>query len=200
MATRSRVHLHHRRARGADALPVICGGLITLDDKETELRLQIADGALQQCGLSGPRRADKIKGQDLPTCKPGTVPCGQGIVLGKDASLQLDDGRNVMQMAMTSVMIMMRCMPMMGAVGVHVVMVMVMVMVMIVVVHMGVPASVGMRVIVMMGWFCRVIIHHGLLPGLEIDDGRASGISASAVSAHQAVSSSSMVLIFSSSP
>ena len=43
--------------------------------------------------------------------------------------------------------------------------------------------------LMMMGWFGRVLLNHRLFPGLEIVDSRLYGISASAVSAHQAVSS-----------
>src|SRR3984893_18049326 len=70
------------------------------------------------------------------------------------------------------------------------VMTMVMLVMMAVIVRMAGAADVSVVTsVMMMGWFGRVLLNHRLFPGLEIVDGRLYGISASAVSAHQAVSS-----------
>jgi hypothetical protein len=65
--------------------------------------------------------------------------------------------------------------------------------------RVAVPGSIGMTMfmIVAIGWNRRIML---FAPGLEIEDGRPCGMSTSAVSAHQAVSSSSMVFVLSGSP
>src|ERR1700730_14842258 len=184
MTTRPGVHLHDRRASCADAFSVVCSSLVALYDEKIQLRLQVTDRALQQCGLSRPRRTNQIECQDFPPRKPGPVLCGKGVVLGQDTSLQSDDGQ--MRIATARDLIIMRAMPKMGAV----VMNMVMLVMMAVIVRMAGAADVSVVSSVMIGWFGRGLLHHRLFPGLEIVDGRLYGISASAVSAHQAVSSS----------
>ena len=44
MTPRAGIHLHCGRAGGANALAVICGRLVALDDVEPQLAPQIADG------------------------------------------------------------------------------------------------------------------------------------------------------------
>ena len=90
MAAGAGVDLHDRRAGGADALPVIGGRLIALEHEERQLGLQIADGALEQRGLAGTRRADEIERQDLAAGEPGAVLRRERIVLGEDARLERD--------------------------------------------------------------------------------------------------------------
>jgi hypothetical protein len=45
--------LHGRCAGGTDAFAVIGGRLVAFDHIGLQLALQVADGALQQCGLAG---------------------------------------------------------------------------------------------------------------------------------------------------
>src|SRR5262249_47051971 len=64
------------------------GGLAPPDDVKGHLAPQVAEGALQEGGLAGPRRADQVQGQDAAAGEPPPVALRQAVVAGEDFLLQ----------------------------------------------------------------------------------------------------------------
>src|SRR4029079_17143008 len=217
MAAGAGVDLHRRSACGANALPVIGGGLIALQNEKRQLRFKIADGAFEQRGLARTRRAHEIERQDLAACEPGAVFCRQRVVLGEDAGLERDQ-----RLAMTVLVVMVMVMVVIVAVVMRVavaraVAVKMLMLVMVMIVIMGVIMIMGMlvaeRVTVLMPMIVgmavpRAISMHvpmavmmvGVFVRLTADQAYRRLAAATAMATHQAASSSSMVLMLSSSP
>lgn len=171
VASRSSVDLNRRCPGGANAIAVIGGGLIALDDEDRNFVLEVLNGPFQQRGLAGTGRADDVQGQDFPPLEPASVAHGELVVLGKQSGLKLHDRRRapmVMMMLMAIVVVMMRAVTfiVMGVVTavrmimpvrmtMIVVVVIVVVMPVLMVVHMPLTMAVGMRmlmIIVMVAW------------------------------------------------
>ncbi len=88
VAAGARVDLHRRRPGGADALAVVRGRLVAFEDAKRLASAQLANGALEQRGLSRPGGAHQIERENRALGEPRAVAPCKRIVLSDDALLE----------------------------------------------------------------------------------------------------------------
>ena len=91
MAAGAGVDLHGRRAGGADALAVVGGRLVALDDEQLQLAAEVADGAFEQRVLPAPGELTRLSARISRPANQARFFAAKRVVLGEDARLQLDD-------------------------------------------------------------------------------------------------------------
>src|SRR5208283_5461970 len=84
-------HLHGGDPGGADAVGVVGGLLVALDDGDGMAWRQGGDGAHQQRGLARARAGDEVEGENAPSGQTGPVGAGEAGVLAEDVALDADD-------------------------------------------------------------------------------------------------------------
>jgi hypothetical protein len=162
--------------------------LIAFEHEQRQLLSEIANRPLQQRRLAGAGRTDEIESQDFPPSEPGPIPRGQGVILGEDTGFEFDDAARLARgRPMTRPVL-----PIIVAILADVILSVATVMMIVVIVTMA-----GMSTDMMMV-MARVQDARRLT--LAIERGHRRFTAATAPSAHQPASASSMVFTISSSP
>ena len=73
-----------------DPLGIVGGGLVAFHHVDTHVVAERADGAFQQAGLAGPRRAHQIHRQYLAALEPAAIALGQDLILSQNILLESD--------------------------------------------------------------------------------------------------------------